>query len=65
MFQRTLAVFGIQADEIGIGRFEVEPVLLHADAALADVVALVRLDICSARSAVRCARRWPTRYPGR
>ena len=35
-----LAVFGVERDQMAIGRFEVQPILVHADAALADVVAL-------------------------
>ena len=41
MFQRTVAVLGVEGDQVRVGRHEVEPVLVHGDAALADVEALV------------------------
>ena len=38
-----LAVLRVQADKKSIRRFEIEPVAPHADAAIADVIAAVRL----------------------
>ncbi len=34
-----LAVFGAETDQVGIGRGEVKPIFVHAQAAMADVVA--------------------------
>ena len=36
------AVFGVERDQMGVGSEEEKPVLIHADAAMADVQALVR-----------------------
>ena len=56
-----LAVLQVQRDEIAIGCFEVQPVLIYADAAIAEVNAAFRLPGRNARVRGRCARRPPRR----